>query len=83
MEIQYTYRAKDDLEKLPKLVQRRIAKKMRFYAEQADPLKFAKRLSGNQLEEYRFRIGEYRVCFDVADERIIVLKIAKRDKIYE
>ena len=41
MEIHYTYKAGDQLKKLPSEIQRRIAKKMRFYANQSNPLRFA------------------------------------------
>ena len=44
MEIFYTHKAAKQLENLPLLIQKRIAKKMRLYASQNDPLKFAKRL---------------------------------------
>jgi len=44
MEIYYTLKAQSDLENLPKDTQERIAHKMRFYAFQKDPIKFAKKL---------------------------------------
>jgi mRNA-degrading endonuclease RelE of RelBE toxin-antitoxin system len=34
-----------------------------FYSLQTDPLNFAEPLSGSN--EYRFRIGDYRVIFEV------------------
>lgn len=34
MEIHYTYKARDELARLPKDIQKRIAKKMRFYSSQ-------------------------------------------------
>ena len=82
MEIHYTHKAADDLERLPRDVQKRIAEKMRFYANQEDPLKFAKRLTNPAEGEFRFRIGMYRISCDVAVGRIFVLKIAPRDKAY-
>ena len=36
---------------------------MRFYASHEDPLQFAERLTGSH--EYRFRIGAYRVIFEI------------------
>jgi len=83
MEILYSDSARKDLENLPKEIQKRIANKMRFFAGQNDPLKFAKRLTDHYLGQHRFRIGDYRVVFDVIDSRIFVLKIAKRDEVYE
>lgn len=83
MEIFYTHRATKQLEGLPRSVQKRIAEKMRFYAQQQNPLKFAKHLTDYQEGEFRFRIGNYRVNFDVQKDMIYVLKIAKRDEVYD
>jgi len=46
---------------------------MAFYAQSGEPLKFAERLQGPSLGEYRFRIGDYRMIFDVGDNEILVL----------
>jgi mRNA interferase RelE/StbE len=83
MEIFYTHQAAKQLGSLPKAVQKRIAAKMRFYAGQKDPLKFAERLTNSDEGGFRFRIGQYRIIFDATKSRIYVLKIAKRDKAYE
>lgn len=83
MDIFYTDKAAAQLKNLPRLIQKRIVQKMRFYANQKNPLKFAKSLVDNREGEFRFRIGKYRLIFDVQDNAIYVLKIAKRDKIYD
>ncbi|MEK7567120.1 MAG: type II toxin-antitoxin system RelE/ParE family toxin [Patescibacteria group bacterium] len=82
MEFYYTYRARDNLRGLPALIQKRIAKKMRFYAAQKDPLKFAERLTDSREGEFRFRVGDYRIFFDVVKNKIIVLKIYNRKDAY-
>lgn len=83
MKIFYTNKAAAQLENLPHLVQKRIIKKMRFYANQKNPLKFAKPLVDYREGEFRFRVGKYRLIFDVKNNAIYILKIAKRDKIYD
>ncbi len=83
MRIFYTQKAAEQLKNLPHRVQKRIVEKMRFYVEQKDPLKFAKRLSDYRQGEYRFRIGDCRLIFDVRKDIIYILKIGKRDKIYD
>ena len=83
MKVFYTHKAAKQFENLPRAVQKRIAKKMRFYVSQKDPLKFSEHLTGHEEGEFRFRIGDYRVVFDVIKNTIYVLKIGKRDKIYE
>lgn len=83
MEIFYTYKAAEQLEKLPVTVQKRIIDKMCFYASQENPLKFAEHLKDYREGEYRFRIGDYRLTFDIKENTIYILKIAKRDKVYK
>jgi mRNA interferase RelE/StbE len=83
MKIFYTHRAAEELKSLSKPVQKRIVSKMRFYASQENPLTFAKRLVDTREGQFRFRIGDYRVIFDVAKDSIYVLKIAKRSDVYK
>lgn len=81
MKIEFTKRAKGDLEALPRNVAIRILKKLNFYTKQRKPLIFAKALKGS-YGEYRFRIGKYRVVFDKIKNTIFILRIGKRDEIY-
>ena len=82
MEIEYTHRGARQLAKLPRFVQKRIADKMRFYANQNDPLEFAEHLTDYREGEYRFRIGDYRATFDVLNGHIVILKVGRRDEMY-
>lgn len=82
MEIFYTRKAAEQLRNLTHLIQKRITEKMRFYAKQENPLKFAERLTDYREGEFRFRIGDYRVIFDIERNTIYILKIKKRDKAY-
>ena len=83
MKFLYTNRAAKQLKDLPASIQKRIVEKMRFYAAQKDPLKFAKHLTDFREGKFCFRIGDYRLTFDVIKDAIYILKVAKRDKIYE
>jgi len=83
MKIFYTHKAAEKLENLPHPIQRRIVEKMRFYANQKNPLKFAKHLTDFKEGEFCFRVGDYRLIFDVIKAAIYILKIDKRDKIYD
>lgn len=82
MEIHYSRKAAEDLKKLSQEIQKRIAAKMRFYAKQGNPLKFAKRLENPDEGEFRFRIGDYRIFFDAINDKIFILKICHRSKAY-
>ena len=83
MKINYTYSAISDLNLLPKDIQKRIAKKMKFFGNLNEPLKFAEHLTDFRDAEFRFRIGEYRILFDVIENAIFVLKIKHRKDIYK
>ena len=71
-----------DLKKLPKGIQNRIISKLDYYISVANPLVFADRLINYEIGQYRFRIGDYRVIFDVEDEIIIILTLGYRKEIY-
>ncbi len=82
MNIFYSHRAAKEFAALPRHEQKRVAVKMRFYIRQSDPLAFAERLTDYREGQFRFRIGKYRVTFDVRDNTIFVLKVGRRDEIY-
>lgn len=76
----YTRRAIRDIAHLEPATKRRIEKQLLRYQE--DPLTFAQRISDPQLGSFRFRIGDYRVIFDLEDEKIVVLRVGHRREIY-
>ena len=83
MKINYTKSAIVDLVSLPNEVQKRIAKKMKFYAQAENPIRFAEHLTDFKDAEFRFRIREYRILFDVIDNSIFILKIKHRKDSYK
>ena len=80
MRVGYREVAKEQLKELPSHLQERIARKILFYASQADPLSFAKPLVGYDV--YRFRVGNYRVIFEVTGKTLTVLLVVKREGAY-
>jgi len=76
----YTHRAFKDIREFEENVKKRIGKALERYSE--NPLKYASRLIDSKLGMYRFRIGHYRVIFDIEDEKIIVLRVGHRKDIY-
>jgi len=72
-----------DLKKLPKNIQKRIIKKLDFYCSTVNPLTFADSLIDFEIGQYRFRIGDYRVIFDLEDKTIIILTLGHRREIYK
>ena len=76
----YTHRASKDIRRLEENVKQRIGKALKRYGE--EPLKYASKLTDPALGTYRFRIGDYRVIFDVEDKEIVVLRVGHRRDIY-
>lgn len=72
-----------DLQKLPKDIQKRIIKKLNYYISSDNPLSFAERLINYEIGQYRYRIGDYRVIFDLEDKTIIILTLGNRRDIYK
>ena len=72
-----------DLQKLPQEIQKRIIKKLDYFVESREPLSFAENLVNFEIGQYRFRIGDYRVIFDLDDERLIILTLGHRKNIYK
>ena len=77
----YTDKAVKDIGKLDNLTKKRIGKKILEYTK--NPFNYAIKLTDEKIGQYRFRIGEYRVVFDVDKNSIIVLKIKHRKDAYK
>ena len=80
-ELVYTRRAEKDIRKLEPETRRKIGKTLLRFS--ADPLSFAEKLSDRSLGTYRFRIGDYRVVFDIEGDEIIILRVGHRREIYK
>ncbi len=76
----YTRRAEKDIENLDLNTKDRIGKSPLRYSD--DPLRFAEKLSDASLGGYRFRVGDYRVIFDIEGSEIVVLRVGHRREIY-
>jgi len=83
MEVIYSPRAEEFLEKCDPQVRRRILRKVRFFAYSPEPLEFAEHLTDDPEAPYRYRIGkDWRVKFAVERGRIVVKRIGRRDQVY-
>jgi len=80
MKIAFSPGAWRDWDKLPETVQERLRSKLQRYAR--DPLRFAVKLHDPAIGQYRFRIGDYRVVFDLAGGELQVLAVGHRREIY-
>jgi len=71
-----------EFSKLPRKVQVQIMEKLELYMSAPAPLNFAEHLTDFEFGEYRFRIGDYRVSFDVEKDTAKILKVGHRKEIY-
>jgi len=78
--IEWKEHSLQDLEKLEGSIIRRILKKVDELSE--NPFyKDIKRLKGQN--DFRLRVGDYRVIFEIEKDTIIILKVGHRKNIYE
>jgi len=77
----YTQRAIKDISKLSSENKQRIKKALEKYVE--NPFIYATKMADPSLGMYRFRVGSYRILFDIEDNDIVVLRIGSRDGIYK
>jgi mRNA interferase RelE/StbE len=82
-EIVLTETATKDLKKLDNNIKFRIKNKLIKFKN--NPLYYSKKLSDFKIGSYRFRIGDYRVIFDIdnASNTIVILRIGHRKNIYK
>lgn len=82
MQYEFSSQALKQLQKLPKSIQKRIIKKLDHYVKQQNPLRFADYLIDTSIGSYRYRIGDYRVIFDLKEQAIVILVVGYRRDIY-
>jgi mRNA interferase RelE/StbE len=79
-QIEFKPKAIKDLQKIPVNDRERIINKIE--AMQDDLQGDVKRLT-NFTPEYRLRVGDYRILFELAEQTIIVYRVKHRSKAYE
>lgn len=82
MKLEFSDSSFRQLSNLPKPVQKRIVKKLEFYLAQENPIAYADKLTASEFGSFKFRIGDYRVLFDIHENTIFVLKVGHRKEIY-
>ena len=77
-------KAVEDLLKIDKEDAELILNKVENYLSR-DPISLGKPLKGRLRIFYRYRVGKYRVIYSVERKEvtIIVIRVGKRDKVYE
>jgi len=79
----YTHQFLADLRKLEAFVQRRILAAIEAKLLQ-DPFRHAKKLAGKTGPgRWRFRVGDYRIRFDIDGRVLLFYRVRHRREIYE
>lgn len=81
--IRFSPRAENELTDLPKDIQQRVQKKLRWFAAQDNPVIFAKPLADLPPATHRYRVGKYRISFYIADKTISVERVEIRGGAYK
>lgn len=84
MEIQFTKNAYKDFKKINK-------KNTKKFNQLFEALKYLENNPfSNNYKTYkrnpsykRMRVGNYRICFKIQNETIIIVRVRKRDKVYD
>ena len=79
----FSERARKDWSRLDSSIQSQLRKKLLFFLRSKHPLHYAEKVQDTSLGEYRFRIGDYRVIFDLMGNEIVVLRVGHRKHIYK
>jgi len=79
-QIDFKPRAVKDLKKLPPQDNRQIVKKIE--AMQSDLAGDVKRLT-NFTPEYRLRVGDYRVLFEIEGQTMVIYRVLHRKDAYK
>ncbi len=77
----YTRRAEKDIKKLDSSIKSRIGNAL--LKLQDNPLLYSDKLSDPALGTYKFRIGDYRVIFDIEGNDVVILRVGHRREIYK
>lgn len=80
--VSITREAKKDINSLDITVKRQLHKKLVHYSSLDDIKVVAKKLNNHEAGEYRLRVGNYRIIFDLDKHTIIILRIQHRKEVY-
>lgn len=82
VKIEWTEGAIKDLEKLDKIIARRVLKKITWLSKNFEQV-VPEPLSGELKETYKLRVGEWRVVYTAEGKAVIIQFIGHRREIYK
>lgn len=81
--IVFTKESAKDIEKLDQTVKKQLYKKLVYFKDLDDIKVVAKKLQNHEAGEYRLRVGNFRIIFDLDKHTIVVLRIQHRKDVYK
>ena len=80
-----TKKAVADLKQMEPTIARRLVKKLQWYAAQAEPWHYAKRLEHSQIGDVRWRVGDYRIIgvVDRGKKLVVIEALGHRREVYK
>ncbi len=82
-QLSFSSEAVKDIQKLDTVIKKRLKKKFTEITEKDDIKKIAKQLVNFDAGQYRLRIGDYRIIFDLTGTTIFVLRVRHRREVYK
>lgn len=77
----YTRSSVRDIKKLDRIVKKKIKAKIEKYSK--SPKKYARTLIDSRIGNYRWRVGHYRIVFDIHGKDIVILRVRHRREVYK
>lgn len=79
----FTKEAVKDIGKVDKTVKYQLYKKLSHFKELDDIKVVAKKLHNYDAGEYRLRVGNFRIIFDLDKHIMVILRIEHRKDVYK
>ena len=77
----YPRRAEKDIKKLDPFIKHQIGKALLKLRN--NPFEHSEKLTDPKIGTYRFRVGDYRIIFDIEGKDIVILRVGHRKEIYK
>jgi mRNA interferase RelE/StbE len=77
----YTRRAEKDIKKLDPSIKNHLGNALLKLLN--NPAGYSEKLTDPKIGTYRFRVGDYRVIFDIEGGDIVILRVGHRKEIYK
>jgi mRNA interferase RelE/StbE len=74
--------AHKDIKRLDTVIKKRLQKKLMEVSQAKDITTLSKRLINHDAGDYRIRIGDYRIIFDLDGNEIFILRVRHRREVY-